>query len=120
MNDHNCIICFEELSECKLNCCNKVVHEKCIKDWWSRSNPNICPHCRQNVKLIDNVIVVENCFFGKELPHQINSLNEIRNYPIPTNTNIVQSEDRKAIVHIIMILFGLFIIMLIIIIITIK
>jgi hypothetical protein len=122
MNDQTCLICFEELPDSKLSCCNKLVHERCIKDWWSRSNFNTCPHCRQESKLIDNVIVVDNCYFVVE-QNNISEINENDDNFIPNNLfrnyNINQNTNRCSNMYItfaVLILFMIFIVWLVIII----
>jgi len=126
MNDQNCIICFEELSDSKLACCNKLVHERCVREWWSKSKLSNCPHCRQKANLVDNIITVENCYFGKEETNiniqltddRIIEINENSNNSIPNNMFINENNDysRYSLLSLSIILFFILLVCMIVII----
>ena len=129
MNDQHCIICFEELSDCKLVCCNKLVHYKCLTDWRSRSNNTQCPHCRQEALISDNIIEIKNCYFNKGEPvldfefndETIEEINRNSNNNIPNNmfihsqnpNNINESNDSIKIIIFILACFAIIISVLI-------
>ena len=126
MNEQTCIICFDQLPDNKLACCNKLVHEKCVREWWSKSELSNCPHCRQKANLVDNIITVENCYFGKEETNicielsddRIIEINENTNNIIPNNMFINEDTNyigNNLIQTILLIFFTIFIISLIII-----
>ena len=117
MNDINCIICFEELPDSKLVCCNKFIHEKCLREWWSKSELSNCPHCRQKANLADNIIIVENSYFGKDITNisieltadRIREINENSNNSIPNNMFINENNFNKpTLMTLVLILFFIF------------
>ena len=54
MIDDECTICFESLSDKKKRnvlCCNKYIHEDCLKIWLKKDKYNRCPCCNQSVDI---------------------------------------------------------------------
>ena len=90
----HCIICFHENVDTQLSCCNKRIHNKCIKEWFTLNNVDLsfasCPHCMKRI-IIEKIISNTNKYCLSD--YQIEMINNNSNNKIPKNLFINDFEN---------------------------
>jgi len=88
--DNDCPVCLEDLGNdyITMDCCTKLIHIKCINDWYSKklvNNSNdkyLCIMCRSESEIVKDIVL------GLELEQRNSEIFENRNNNIDNNINI--------------------------------
>ncbi len=105
-NINECIICMNEINNdnfIKMECCNAIFHDSCIKEWIISNNNtntdiNKCIYCKQNTKFYDDII---SYTISAEINNYILiDISNVEHYNSYNSYNIYMRVKHKLIIYI--------------------